>query len=193
MLEIPTPRWSTIQAKQLGIAPPDVVPAIVQERAWSSPIWYTPTAEARKAAPPGMTVAQLTAKGGAVLDEASLKELLVGKAVWVRNTVTGEQFKVSYTAGGESIVQHVGSHSLQPAVTGNLAQSGYRGETVPYEISDGKVVTTFSQTPMEITVYKLGDTYYAARSNEFGFVNYEFLSKPPQYLNPLPKTDSKKS
>ena len=36
VLEIPTPRWTTIQAAQLGIAPPDVVATTVQERAWSS-------------------------------------------------------------------------------------------------------------------------------------------------------------
>jgi len=187
-LEIPTPRWSTIQAKQLGIAPPDVVPAIVQERAWSSPIWYTPTEEARKAAPKGMTVADLTAKGGAALDQASLKEFLVGKAVWVHNTVTGEQFKVSYTTGGDTIVQHVGSNSAHPSVTGDVAQSAYRGEITRYEIANGKVVTTLSQTPMEITVYKLGDTYYASRSNEFGYVNYEILPKAPLFLNPLPES-----
>ncbi len=49
-----------------------------------------------------MTVAALTQKGGAALDEAQLKALLVGKAVWVRNTVTGEQFKVSYNADGQT-------------------------------------------------------------------------------------------
>jgi hypothetical protein len=209
VLEIPTPRWTTIQAKQLGIAPPDVVAPTLQERAWSSPIWYTPSAEARKTAPRGMTVAELTKQGGTELTDAQLKALIVEKSVWLQNTVTGEKYKIIYGALGKGSdtkpltpadpgyvtqrfpanqgqfqVRYVGRNVALQSLTGDAFEASYLGTLRTYNIVNGKIVTDLAGTPIETAVYKLGDKYVAARGNEFGYANYEMIPAVAE-LSPL--------
>jgi len=47
------------------------------------------------------------------------------------------------------------------------------GRQMQYEIRDGQYRVEVAGTPFQVTVYKMGDKYMAARSNEFGYANYE--------------------
>jgi len=42
VIQIPSPRWTAYDQKRFGIKMPDTVPMIVTDRAYTSPIWYTP-------------------------------------------------------------------------------------------------------------------------------------------------------
>jgi hypothetical protein len=105
-----------------------MVPLTGQERAWTSGDLVHTERRGAQECPAGLTLADLKAKGATQLGDVHLKALIVGKAFWVRNNVTG-----------------------------------------------GQVSENFSS---------LGDTYYGARSNEFGYANYEMIPSLQYVLNP---------
>jgi hypothetical protein len=43
VIEIPTPRWTAYDAKRFGVKAPAGVTMTLQERAYTAPIWYTPS------------------------------------------------------------------------------------------------------------------------------------------------------
>jgi hypothetical protein len=173
VLQIPTPRWSTYDAAKLGVAPPKEVATTVQERVWTSPIWYTPKSEASKAANNGMTVAALKGQGAALLGTDELQSLLVGKTLKVRNTVTGENFDILYGDDGKRLITSVNGKQTTTDEVLTMMHGGQSGVSASYQIKDGRLVTTVAGEPFDIVVYKVGARYVAARSNEFGFANYE--------------------
>ena len=209
VLEIPTPRWTTIQAKQMGIAPPDVVSPTLQERAWTSPIWYSPSEEARKAAKPGVTVADLKKQGAVALNNDQLKKLIEQKSVWLENTVNGDKYMIIYGALGKGAqpkaltpndpgyvtqqfpadegqfqIRYVGKKMTLQSLTSDPVDASYEGISQTYNVKNGKIITALVGTPIEITVYKQGDKYLAARSNEFGYANYQIIPAQPE-VSPL--------
>ena len=209
VLEIPTPRWTTIQAKQMGIAPPDVVSPTLQERAWTSPIWYSPGDEARKAGKPGVTVADLKKQGAVALNNDQLKKLIEQKSVWLENTVNGDKYMIIYGALGKGAqpkaltpndpgyvtqqfpadegqfqIRYVGKKMTLQSLTSDPVDASYEGISQTYNVKNGKIVTALVGTPIEITVYKQGDKYLAARSNEFGYANYQIIPAQPE-VSPL--------
>jgi hypothetical protein len=173
VLQIPTPRWSTYDAAKEGVAPPKEVASTVQERAWTSPIWYSPTAEAAKSAKRGMTVTELKGKGATALSDADLKASVIGKTLGIRNTVTGQKFEILYGTDGLRRISGVDGKAPTPGEFFNVMHPGQLGVPAKYELKNGRLITTLGGTPFEVTIYKMGDKYMAARSNEFGYANYE--------------------
>ncbi len=42
VIEIPTPRWTAYDAAKFGVKPLEGTTMVLQDRAYTSPIWYTP-------------------------------------------------------------------------------------------------------------------------------------------------------
>ena len=87
--------------------------------------------------------------------------------------MTGQRFEILYGLDGRRLILSVDGKQPPAGGVGDVLHSGELGSPAQYEVRGGKIVTTIANTPFEITVYKVGDKYVAARSNEFGYANYE--------------------
>jgi Protein of unknown function (DUF3604) len=167
VLEIPTPRWSAFDAKKLRITAPD--PSTVQERAYTSPIWYTPTdGELAKGREKALRVAGLEKEAKALSTE-EIKALLVGKEVRIKNLATGAEYDATY---GED-----GMRTLA-ATAGFASAHGQGAAKNPYAIKDGKLSGRLDDgSQFSSRLFKHRGRYLAARDDEAGYVNYEVFPR----------------
>src|SRR4029453_17058375 len=80
--------------------------------------WYTPSAEDRKSAKPGVTVADLRKRGATPLNNNQLKALIEDKSIWLQNTVTGDKYMIIYGALGKG----ASARPLAPTQPGYVTQ-----------------------------------------------------------------------
>jgi hypothetical protein len=65
-----------------------------------------------------------------------------------------------------------------------VAVLGLEARPEPLVLRERAAELGVGPVPLEITVYKVGDKYVGARSNEFGYANYEIVPAVAE-LNPL--------
>jgi hypothetical protein len=194
VLENPTCRWSTYDAKELGIEPLNDVAPTVQERAWSSPIWYTPSTTTKEIIKERIveiikkkgkkTILQmvknlLKAKkpflqalienrntGSKKLPNPIIKALLRGKTVTYLNLRDGSTQEVSFTQKGKRVVNLGPDHMV----------------STPYEIRDDQL---YEQSSLDkeygTSIYSIrsesGYHYIACDSRDNGYCNWEIIRK----------------
>jgi hypothetical protein len=164
ILEIPTPRWSTYDAVRHRAPFNTAVPATVQQRAWASPVWYTPSDQDRGAGPEPaeeiLTVARLAERGIQAMTDDEIRALTVGRTVQTMNLVTGQSATMHYSKDGKRTLIGL---SDRPLVT-------------PYEIRDGRrIETTVLGDQISVALVSVDRRILGAREDEAGYVNWEVI------------------
>ena len=124
-----------------------------------------------------LTESTLRQHGIKPLDTYTLKKLIVGKTLVVRNRTTGELYEATYSADGKRHIRNITKQRLD-----YIAYQAFHGGSVPegiasYKIRNSQLVTTFDGKTFKANVYNVYGKYLAAHSSDDGAVNWEIVEK----------------
>jgi hypothetical protein len=186
VIQIPTPRHSLYDAIALGIDPAETKhPTIIQERAYSSPIWYTPDPGALKPVPKlayaekdRITVEALLRDGFTQLTGDDIRTDLLGKTLVLRDLVSGREYEGKLLESGKRVLRETSAEDARQTADAIFHGGGplLIGEAA-YEIRDNAIVSTDGLRTITSTLYRLGTRIVAARDIDNGTVNYELSIK----------------
>jgi hypothetical protein len=185
VIQIPTPRHSVFDAIALGIDPKETKkPAIIQERAYSSPIWYTPDPGVLKevakvviAKKDTMTVESVVKDGFKQMTGDEIRKELLGKTLMLRNLTSGRMYEGKLLESGKRVLKGTDVTMEQVAEAVFHGGGGLLMGEADYEIKDNTIVSTDGLRTITSTLYRKGDRIVGARDVDAGSVNFEVTVK----------------
>ncbi|NES87415.1 MAG: DUF3604 domain-containing protein, partial [Moorea sp. SIO2B7] len=178
-LEVPSPRYTAYDYVDPSVSDEDRaifdsyhIPHAIQERAWSSPIWYTPTPE--QLAQGEANALKVTDPSLVPLTEAETMDLLVSNLVKITNLSAGEALTNFYgplnldNSGTWLPISSDEASFAALHIAENISATrkyAIAGNQVSFNLEDG------SEFVAEL--FNHNSQIVAARDDEIGYVNYQ--------------------